>query len=249
MPFTLSRFGCCCALALALLLTACELGAPTIKQALPALPAISHVTPRECIDIAEAYRTHRWQPTGRNVMHGKDARGVRVDTPDIGYQPGGKAIPGWWLPCQVNEGVPYQWGGFNTLAEFDAGIAAGKAAGDVYTGTKRELLDDAVSTQAVGIDCSGLISRCWKLPRTYSTRELPMLCKQIRWEDLKPGDIVNTHNAHCLLFAGWLDPQRINFQCYETGCPPTWKVMSHPIEAKWLRDQGYQPFRYLGMGE
>lgn len=246
MPALLSRFAIA---PLLLLLSACVAAGPTVKKPLPALPAMSHVTRVDCITIAEGYRTHRWLPTGRNVVHGKDARGIRVDTPDIGYQPGGAAIPGWWLPCQVNEGVPYQWGGFSTLAEFDAGVAAGKAAGDVYTGTKRALLDDAVSADAVGIDCSGLISRCWKLPRTYSTRELPMLCRQVAWSDLKPGDILNTHNNHCLMFGRWLDAQRTVFECYETGCPPTWKVLSHPIEARWLREQGYQPFSYLGMAD
>ncbi len=229
-------------------LAACEhLGGAHVRKALPPLPTVSHVSRAECIKIADSYRQHTWRPTARNVLHGKDSKGVRVDTPDVGYQPGGNAVPGWWEPGASNEGVPYQWGGFSTLAEFDAGIAAGKAAGDVYTGMKRALLDDAVSADAVGIDCSGLISRCWKLPRTYSTRELPLLCKEVSWDELKPGDILNTHNAHCLLFAGWLDAKKINFLCFETGCPPTWKVMSHPIEAKWLRDQGYKPYSYLGM--
>ena len=42
------------------------------------------VTRGECLTIAETYRTHRWMPSERNVCHGPDADGIRVDTPDIG---------------------------------------------------------------------------------------------------------------------------------------------------------------------
>lgn len=223
-------------------LASCE----TIRPALPPLPVPSRVTRAECMNTADAYRLHRWTPTHANVKHGYDARGIRVDTPDIGYNPDG-AVPGWWKPGEANEGVPYQWGGFSTLAEFDAGVRAGKAAGDVYTSEKRRMLDDAVSTSAVGIDCSGYISRCWKLDRSYSTRELPLLCTRIDWKELQPGDILNTHNAHCLLFAGWLDGQHKQLLAYETGCPPTWKVVSHGIDAEWLKSLGYACFRYNGM--
>lgn len=169
-----------------------------------------------------------------------------MDTPDSNYNRGGK-IPGWWVPGQETEGVPYQWGGFNTVAEFDTGLKAGKAAGDVYTDVKRSLLDDAVTNEAVGIDCSGFISRLWKLPRSYSTRELPGLCQNIAWNSLKPGDILNTHNAHCLLFAGWEDKKHVRLVAYETGCPPSWRVLSHSIDVEWLKSLGYSAFRYRGM--
>jgi hypothetical protein len=204
------------------------------------------VTRQQALDRAESYRTHRWLPSQRNVLHGADAKGVWVDTPDASYY---AEVPGWWQPGVEAEGVPYQWGGFSTLAEFDAGVRAGFAAGDVYTQAKRIELDDAVSSQAVGIDCSGFISRCWRLERSYSTRELPSLCDAISWRQLKPGDILNTHNAHCLLFAGWADARREELIAYETGCPPTWKVLRHNINVQWLKGLGYKAYRYRGMGE
>lgn len=207
---------------------------------------LSSVTPTECLQTAENYRTHRWTPGTGNVKHGPDSRGIRIDTPDVSYHPPG-AIPGWWVPGTQTEGIPYQWGGFSTLEEFDQGLKDGKAAGDVYTDAKRAALDDAVSTEAVGIDCSGFISRCWKLPRSYSTRELPGLCKVIEWDALKPGDILNTHNAHCLLITGWDGPNRERVLAYETGSPPTWKVVSHTIDVAWLKSLGYRPYRYRGM--
>jgi hypothetical protein len=227
-----------------MLLAGCA--APKLRELPPLVQAPSRVTRAESIEIAESYRLHQWKPSAANVKHGNDSRGVRVDTPDVSFNPGG-AIPGWWKANEWNMGVPYQWGGFSTLAEFDAGVAAGRAAGDVYTSQKRALLDDAVSAEAVGIDCSGYISRCWKLPRSYSTRELPGLCREIAWDELQPGDLLNTHNAHCLLFAGWLNGEKTRFLCYETGCPPTWKVLSHPIPVSFLVPQGYKPYRYGGM--
>lgn len=226
----------------ALLLSSCAAPAPV-----PEVKTFPTITRRECGQIAEAYRTHRWTAHEANIMHGLDAKGIRVDTPDSTYQKPG-AIPGWWRTGVPNQGVPYQWGGFSTLAEFDAGLRAGKAAGDVYTSEKRRLLDDGVSDQAVGIDCSGFISRCWKLPRSYSTRELQGLCTELpSWSDLKPGDILNTYNAHCLLFAGWDDAEQKVLAAYETGSPPDWKVVAHGIDAKWLRSLGYRPLRYVNM--
>lgn len=99
----------------------------------------------------------------------------------------------------MNDGFPYQWGGFDTPAEFDRKIAAGHAAGDIYTPAKRAALESAVSAEACGIDCSGLISRCWRLDRSYSTRELASLCTPLSsLEDLRPVDILNVHNAYVL---------------------------------------------------
>jgi hypothetical protein len=208
------------------------------------LPRVTRV---QIMETAESYRTHTWWARKDNVRHGGDGNGVRVDTPDIGYRKPG-AVPGWWLPDQWNQGRPYQWGGFCTVASFDRGIERGLAAGDVYTLEKRRLLEAAVSNEAVGIDCSGFVSRCWGLNRSYSTRELASICIPLQsYEDLKPGDILNTYNAHCLLFGGWADDQQQRLWAYETGIPPHWKVIRHrPFVASLKRD-GFVPLRYRGV--
>lgn len=205
------------------------------------------VTPGECLAIAERYRTHRWLPSEQNVVHGVDPDGIRVDTPDVSYGPPG-AVPGWWRAGEWNTSVPYQWGGFATPEEFDRDLAAGKAAGDVYTAAKRRLLDAAVSRHATGIDCSGFVSRCWRLPRSYSTRELQGLCAPLAaWQELQPGDILNTWNAHVYLFAGWEDAARTRCITYDTGTPPHWLVVRRTLSAAELQAKGFTPWRYRGM--
>ena len=208
----------------------------------------STVTRSSCMAIAERYRTHRWMPSERNVRHGLDPDGIRVDTPDTGYRVPG-AFAGWWTPGQWNEGMPYQWGGFATPEQFDREIAQGFAAGDVYTAEKRRLLDAAVSRHATGIDCSGFISRCWGLSRSYSTRELQGICETISWEALQPGDVLNTWNAHVMLFAGWADAGRTRLVLYEAGYPPHWLVIRREARVADLQSVGFTPLRYRGMRE
>ncbi|MFM7182004.1 MAG: hypothetical protein ACKO2G_11150 [Verrucomicrobiales bacterium] len=208
----------------------------------------STVTRADSLAIAEAYRTHRWRPNVRNVRHGVDAMGIQVDTPDRDFKPGGGIRPGWWIADQWNVGIPYQWGGFDSPEQFDAKVAAGYAAGDVYTPAKRAALYDAISQEACGVDCSGFISRCWRLPRAYSTRELPFLCEPLPdFYSLKPGDILNKTNEHVLLFIAWADENKSRLYAYETGSPPTWKVECHLIPTDFLIQIGYQPFRYRAM--
>lgn len=208
------------------------------------------VTRAQALAIAEAYRTHRWRPTAANVKHGPDRAGIQVDTPDIRHLPGPGSRPGWWQPGEWNEGLPYQWGGFDTPSEFDRKIATGLAAGDIYTAAKRAALESAVSAEACGIDCSGLISRCWRLDRSYSTRELAALCHPLHdYGALRPGDILNLHNNHVLLFAGWEDTAHTRLHAYETGSPPTWKVLLNSIPVSLLHEKGYQPLRYTRMEE
>ena len=225
-------------------LTNCA-GGPSARR----LAAPSEVTRSQVMGTAIRYASHSWRASSSNVRHGPDGAGIRVDTPDQGYQKPG-AVPGYWVPGQVNQGVPYQWGGFSTPEEFDRGLAAGLAAGDVYTEEKRRLLYDGVSREAVGIDCSGFVSRCWNLPRAYSTRELGAISVPLpSWDDLKPGDALNIHNVHVLLFCGWVDPGRKFLAAYETGGPPDWKVIRHVIGVDFLKRKGYRPLRYQGIQE
>jgi len=208
------------------------------------------VSREETIAIAEAYRSHLWTPEPRHIFHGNDRQGIRIDTPDEMHRPTDGSRPGWWIAGATNIGMPYKWGGFETPQSFDQGLADGKYAGDLYSEEKRRQLYSAVSDDCVGIDCSGFISRCWRLDRPYSTRQLPQLCDPLAsFQDLKKGDIANKVNAHVLLFEYWTNRQRTHFVAYETGSPPTWKVVRHTIEVEYIKQLGYTPYRYKNIRE
>lgn len=213
----------------------------------PASEPLSQVSRTEAIAMAEKYCAHSWTPTEKHAYHGDDPNGIRIDTPNVGFQ-AKEGRGGWWEVGKKNVGIPYMWGGFDTPESFDAGLKEGKYAGDIYTMDKRRLLDDAVSKHAVGIDCSGFVSRCWKLPRSYSTRELPGLCEPVTdLAQIKPGDIFNTHNAHVVLFAGWTNPERTELLFYEAGSNPAWKVVLQKSSLSFLLDKGFTAWRYRGM--
>jgi len=205
------------------------------------------VTRAEAIATAERYLNFSWTPTPANIRHGKGEDGIQVDTPDAGYKPKG-TFAGWWEAGMINKGMPYKWGGFDTPESFLAGLSEGKAAGDICTAEKRRLLDAVVSEDAVGIDCSGFVSRCWNLPRTYSTRTITGLCDPIeKFADIMPGDILNTRNSHVFLFARWIGSDKSRMLVYSVGSPPVWGVQIGPVRTRQLKPLGYSAWRYRGM--
>ena len=211
----------------------------------PAAP--SQVTPKEALAIAEVYCHHAWRPFSRNILHGPDTAGIRVDTPDVGYTPV-TGRPGWWIPGEVNTGIPYKWGGFDDPEAFDQGIAKGFAAGDVSSPAKRAADNAAVSTLAAGVDCSGFVSRCLKLPAVQDSSQLPAVCEVVTDpRDLRPGDLLNIPRQHVMLVAGWAQPDKSWVYFYETGGVPDWKPALKEAPLDKLLALGFQPLRYRGM--
>lgn len=200
------------------------------------------VTRAEAVAIGESYVNHSWRSSAANVRHGSDAGGVDIQTPD---KDGGSGSPAedCWAVGAENTGVPYKWGGFDTLASFDEGIRQGKAAGDVYTAEKRRLGGRAVSASAVGIDCSGFISRCWKLSRKHSTSMLFGISESLASSrDLRPGDVMNTAEGHVFLFVRWLDDDRNTALFYEAS--PFSKTLASERKIAELETAGFTPLRY-----
>lgn len=205
----------------------------------------SQVSSKEVLNIAESYRVHKWKPRKANIKHGRDRNGILVNTPDSSMDIKIAARPGWWIPDQLNIGIPYKWGGFDTPTSFSNKIDQDYYAGDVYTTSKRGKLWNGVSDLACGVDCSGFISRCLRLNKHHSTRELPKVCKELSsFEELESGDIINKRNVHVLLFDRFIDKNKTIFLAYETGSAPTWKVLKHAISASYLKSLGYKPYRY-----
>jgi hypothetical protein len=203
----------------------------------------STISREEVISIARSYAEHRWQAGAPNIRHGPDPKGIEVQTPDATTT----APPiGRWQIAVKNVGLPYKWGGFDTLQTFDAGVQSGKAAGDLYSPEKRRRGNAAVSDDAVGIDCSGFISRCWGLRTKFGTARLPGLCSSLPTSDaLLPGDIMDAPNGHVVLFARWLDASKSRALFYEAEAEPQPRVVASEHRLLWLRLCGAQPYRYL----
>lgn len=232
--------------------TGCVSTSPKVESATVLIPgdpsAPSQVTPDEAIDIAQTYTNHSWRPFARNILHGNDRAGVVVNTPDIGHESEHERR-GWWIPGEANYGVPYKWGGFDDPSSFDNAIANGSAGGDVSSPEKRRADNAGVSAQAAGVDCSGFVSRCLKLPRVYDTSQLPAVCYELPGADeLQPGDLLNIPRRHVILCAGWYDPQHTWIYYYETGgAPEYWKPGLKQAPLADLLALGYKPLRYKGM--
>lgn len=210
--------------------------------------APSQLTPVESMAIARELATHPWRPFAGNIFHGKDKSGVVVNTPDASLDPD---LPrkGWWVPGEINEGIPYKWGGFDGPASFDAAISYGHAAGDVSSPEKRRMDNAAVSAHAAGLDCSGFVSRCLKLPEVHDTRQLPAVCDTLASaDDLQPGDLLNIAGRHVVLFSGWSRPDKSWIYYYETGGGPQyWKPALKEAPLASMLVLGYKPLRYRGM--
>jgi hypothetical protein len=206
------------------------------------LGAEQSLTRAEALRIAETFIQHRWEATAKNVRHGKDADGVEVHTPD---RDGGHGDPlsDCWVPDAENTGVAYKWGGNDSPKSFSAGIRRGKAGGDVYTEEKRRRGGRAVSSEAVGIDCSGFICHCWKLTTRYSTSSLPSICQKLPSASaLEPADIMNLESGHVLLFVRWLDADKKGALFYEAA--PFSKTRASERDVPQMMAAGYQPLRY-----
>ncbi len=231
----------------ATLLAACMPAPPAIMP--PAIPASAdYVTRQQAVQTALAYTTLTWQGEKRHRLHGADPDGQWVDTPDAAAATTlGSAM--WWQ-CGNNIGMPYKWGGFDTPQEFCNRLQSEDYvyAGDYASSAKVAGGDNAVSRYAAGIDCSGLVSRCWRLDRPYSTRELGALCTPLPdFKDMQPGDIALKPGTHVILFLEWADAEKSSFYAVEAGGVPHWKCYRYRVSLNMLRKAGYTPHRYKNM--
>ncbi|MDP2302305.1 MAG: T9SS type A sorting domain-containing protein [Ignavibacteria bacterium] len=125
------------------------------------------------VRMGESYVLHKYRTTSNNLAP------VNVTGPD-----GDIVRTPSWLITGINAKIPYKWGGFQTLVQFDAGLIAGKYAGDIHT--------SGVSSHAVGVDCSGFVSRCWQLSYQSSTSMMPDITTLYSdWNLIKPGDAIH----------------------------------------------------------
>ncbi len=134
--------------------------------------------------VTKVGRTKALQIAETYVLHQYDCKQNNLAVNEITAPDGDAVRSPSWLIIGANARLPYKWGGFNTIEQFDAGLANGKYAGDIVT--------SGVSSFALGVDCSGYVSRCWQLSYHSSTANMPGITTQYSsWENLKPGDAIH----------------------------------------------------------
>jgi hypothetical protein len=188
------------------------------------------ITRQAIIAKAKEYADYRFRVKSNNItpQHGQKMEGKIVITP-ISNQ-------------GSYTGMPYKWGGSDSLTDFQGGLNVGKKAGDKCTAKHSQCRGQYFgSSRAVGIDCSGLISQVWGLKGKYSTRNLPDISTLLKSKnDLQPGDILNKQ-GHVRLFSHKDATGR--FFVYEaTGSHSTLKVIGRSYRLSQLKQ--YKAYRY-----
>lgn len=197
------------------------------------MEVINNIFGRTVIEKALLYVNHEWYPTEKNVLHGVDSNGRFVDTPDITWF--GEVLDcGWWKINQRNVGVPYGWGNASTLEEFDKGIKEGKFAGNVPEDKSRY-----GSYCSVGVDCSGLLTVCWDLPKKIATRDIPNIAEIIEIEEIKQGDVFAIPGSHVMFFEKFIDVEKTMVRIIDSS-RSTGKVSQRDFRVEDLFSQRYK---------
>ena len=126
-------------------------------------------------------------------------------------------------------GLPYDWGGYMGLFEFDQGLLAGKGAGSYP--------DDGVLACTVGLDCSGFVSKAWATGH-YTTSNLADTSTAIDVGSLLTGDVFNSAGYHVAMFDRLL----------ANGEPALYESIGYNVHYNpsegWSHVDGYVPRRF-----
>jgi len=175
---------------------------------------------------AEEYANYSFRVKSKNISSRRQYLGGKKVTTPI-RKPGNYT------------GVPYKWGGFNSLSSFKKGLKNGKKAGDICASKCSGVYQG--SSKVVGVDCSGFVSRVWGLNGHQGTGLLPKHSKRIRMHQLRQGDILNRRGRHVMLFAK--KDKRGRFHVYEAvGGSKTGKVLKRSHSYSYVKR--YEPRRY-----
>lgn len=125
-------------------------------------------------------------------------------------------------------GLPYDWGGYMTLFDFDQQIANGAGAGSYP--------EDGVLSCTAGLDCSGFVSKTWKTGH-FSTSTIHQTSSAIAQNQMLPGDVYNKAGYHVVLYSHTLG----------SGEPVFYESVGYNVHVSapgWSWVNGYTPRRY-----
>jgi cell wall-associated NlpC family hydrolase len=232
------------------------------------------ITRKQILDHAEAYLTHTWTLGEKNhspepgicLYFRANSCWQSKDSCDLWMRP-------TYLKNQVGKavkGVPYVWNGFDSLDQFNQKISQDRPAGDVCTpGKARRANKDSKSvppmfirdgqrkvnyTYAAGVDCSGFVSRVWQLKGKRGTATftggagLDPVAKEIKWKDIKPGDILDLPGVHVVLYLGSSKSNGVTYVRYIDATPDN-GVDERTKPKSYFDNNRYRPMRRLKIDE
>ncbi len=165
------------------------------------------------LDNAAEFCTHEWTMSSQNQYASCSDDYVSDYTPGTTYR-----------------GIPYDWGGFVTTAEYDAYLAEGYGAGSHSW--------HGVLWCTVGVDCSGFVSQAWETDQKYGTATIYQVSHEISVSDLFRSDALNNSGSHIVLYA------------YDTaaGIPVHYEANGElvftDVDQGWSSFSSYVPIRY-----
>jgi len=128
----------------------------------------------QVVDLARDYVHHQWYCSSSNLS----VNCSNDWTSDYSVGP--------------QEGLPYDWGGYKSLAQFDSEIASGYGAGSHSW--------HGILSCTTGVDCSGFVSKLWDAGH-YTTSSMSSISHGVNQSDLVRADALNKASSHIALFA------------------------------------------------
>jgi hypothetical protein len=198
---------------------------------------LAQITSDQVIANSNTYINHSWTASASNIWN-KSCGGKTVKTP-------------FWVKVGKNDFFPYCWGGNNNLSEFDSYLLNGKSAGDSNT----ETTYGAEPGCAVGVDCSGFVSRCYGLSTHYATVNLntnSLFGHHNSMNNLRVGDFINKPGKHTRLVTkinsnGTINVIEAGSGIENIGGQGLWRVFTWSYSTDALTANGYKPQYYTKM--
>lgn len=130
-------------------------------------------------------------------------------------------------------GVPYKWGGFDSMDQFRHKISQGYGAGSYSS--------DGVLSCVTGVDCSGYVSRCWAQTSKYGTSTIHGISSELAsTAEMKKADAFNKAGSHVVMLTYY----------HRDGSPVIMEAAGGSYrktvfrKTTWSYLNGYKPIRY-----
>jgi len=94
-------------------------------------------------------------------------------------------------------------------------------------------------------DCSGYVSMAWESDKPgHTTETMNQIAHSIAKDDLAPGDCLLYAAEHVVLFGGWTNSDKSEYQAYEETKPGEGTVTRPTPYPYWYSQSLFIPFRY-----